>query len=101
MVYAGDGDLFFPYKRIESTLWLYRSKQNSYIRSQRMVNEWGIGFINNRFRVFLGRWPFEPELFPIAYQPLQWSPIGSSIATYMPKKPGRDIKKRSNGHTFF
>ena len=32
-----------------------------------MVNEWGIGYINSRFRIFLGRWPIEKELFPIAY----------------------------------
>ena len=42
MGYAGDGDLVVPYKRKESTSWLCRSMHNQDIRSQRMVNEWGV-----------------------------------------------------------
>lgn len=67
MGFGGDGALVVPYKRNESTEWLFRTTHNRYIRSQRMVNEWGIGYINNRYRVFLGKWSFEKDLFPIAY----------------------------------
>ena len=61
-------DYVFPYKRNESTSWLYRSMHNQEIRSQRNFNEWGIGFSSNRFRLFLVRWPCEHERFTIAYQ---------------------------------
>ena len=67
MGFAGSGELVVPYKRNESTMWMYRSIYNKCIRKQRMVNEWGIGYVNNRFRLFLGRWPFEKELFSLAY----------------------------------
>ena len=65
--HTGDGDLVVPCKRNECTLWLYRSMHNQDIRSQRVVNEWGIRFIHNQFHLFLGRWLFEPQLFPIVY----------------------------------
>ena len=68
MEFSGDGDLVVPYKRNESTSWLYRSRHNQDISSQRMVKEWGIGFISKRFRLFIDCWPFEPESFAIAYQ---------------------------------
>ena len=67
MGFCGSGALVAPDKRNESTEWIHRSSYNKYIRGQRIVNEWGIGYINNRFRIFLGRWPFEKELFPIGY----------------------------------
>lgn len=67
MGFGGSGALVVPYKNKESTEWIHMTNYNRYIRRQRMVNEWGIGYINNRFRIFLGRWPFEKELFPIAY----------------------------------
>lgn len=66
MWFAVDGELFVPYKRNESTSWFYRAKHNKEIRKRIMVNERGIRFINNRYRLFLGRWPFESDLFPIA-----------------------------------
>ena len=71
MGFGGSGALqrtmVVAYKRNEGTEWIHRSSYNRYIRRQRIVNEWEIGYINNRFRIFLGRWPFEKELFPIAY----------------------------------
>ena len=67
MGFGGSGGLVVPYKRNESTEWIHRSSYNRYIRQQRMVNEWGIGYINNRFRIFLGRWPLKKELLPIDY----------------------------------
>lgn len=59
---AGDCDLVVPYKRNEITDWINRGDRKSYIRLQRMINDWGIGLINNSYRLFLGRWPFEHEL---------------------------------------
>lgn len=29
--------------------------------------EWGLGYLNNRHRIFLGRWAFVDELFELAY----------------------------------
>ncbi|PXF47704.1 hypothetical protein BWQ96_02566 [Gracilariopsis chorda] len=55
MGFAGDGELVVPYKRTESASWLYRTEHYNDIRKQSMVNEWVIGFINNRYRLFLGR----------------------------------------------
>lgn len=47
---------------------MYIQENNYYIRSQRIVNEWGIGFIINRYRLFLDIWAFEHEIFPTAYK---------------------------------
>ena len=66
MGFAGKGALVVPYKKNESTEWMFRTCHNRHIRRQRMVNEWGIGFINNWFRIFLGCWPFEKDIFPMA-----------------------------------
>jgi hypothetical protein len=33
-----------------------------------MTNEWGVGYISNRHRIFLGRWPYDDHLFPICYE---------------------------------
>lgn len=33
-----------------------------------MVNESGLGYIKNRYHLFLGRWPFAPYLVAIAYR---------------------------------
>lgn len=67
MGFVGDGSLIVPYKSNESLDWMYRAVHNRYIRKRRMVNEWGIGYINNRYREFLGLWPFGQELFPVEY----------------------------------
>lgn len=58
MGFAGDGDLVVSYKRNKINSWMYRGKNNSDIESQRMVNEWGIRFINKKCRMCLESWPF-------------------------------------------
>lgn len=68
MAFAGVGELVVPFKTNESTSWMYRTEYNSTLRKQPMVNEWGTGFLNNRFRLFLGRWPLEKGLLPVAYK---------------------------------
>ncbi|PXF44638.1 hypothetical protein BWQ96_05633 [Gracilariopsis chorda] len=40
MGFAGDGELVVPYKRTESTSWLYKNEHNKEIRQQHTVNEW-------------------------------------------------------------
>lgn len=56
---AGDGELVVPYKRTESNSCMYKNEHNEEIRKQLMVNEWGFGFTDNRYSLFLERWPFE------------------------------------------
>lgn len=67
MGFGEDGDLVVLYKCIESTVWIYLGEHNYEISGQRMVNEWGMGFVNTFYRLFLGSWPFEHEIFPVAY----------------------------------
>jgi hypothetical protein len=38
------------------------------IRKQRMISEWGVGYISNRHRIFLVRWPYDDHLFSIFYE---------------------------------
>ena len=52
MGFGGDGDLVVPYKANESKEWLCRRDHHNNIRTQRMLNEWGIGYISNRYRIF-------------------------------------------------
>lgn len=66
MAFAGDDELVVPYKRKESTDWMYHAERNQDIRKQMMMSEWKLGYVTNRHRLFLGRWPFSPDLFPIA-----------------------------------
>ena len=44
-----------------------RGVYNRSIRGVRMLNEWAVGYISNRHRIFLGRWPFDPNLFTPAF----------------------------------
>jgi hypothetical protein len=41
---------------------------NKKSRKQKMINEWGVDYISNRNRIFLGRWPYDDHLFPICYK---------------------------------
>ena len=45
-----------------------RGKWNRSIRGVRMLNEWAVGYISNRHRIFLGAWPFDPDLFAPAFE---------------------------------
>ena len=68
MGFAGDGDLALKFKINENTDWILRGEYNKVIRRQRMVNEWDFCYLNNKHRIFLGRWPYGDDLFPIAYK---------------------------------
>ena len=66
--FQGEGRVVCPMKSNQGMHFVYRAMFNKDLRRQRVCNEWGVGYINNRFRMFLGRWPFSPELFPICYE---------------------------------
>lgn len=68
MGYAGINLLEVPDKRNQNIYFPLRKKRNSGIRGSRMVNEWAMGYVNNRYRMFLGRWSFSPELYSIAFE---------------------------------
>jgi hypothetical protein len=36
---------------------------NRDIRKQRIRNEWGLGFLKTRWRLFLGEWPYDEAVF--------------------------------------
>lgn len=59
MGFAGDVDIVVPYKQNESTEWIFRGSHGRNIRSQRIVNELVIDYINNNYKIFLDRWPFD------------------------------------------
>ena len=66
--FAGERRLVVLYKRYQSTDWILRGLHNRLIRKQRIVNKWVIVYINNRHRLFLGRWLFANDLLPMAYE---------------------------------
>ena len=67
--FEGDGaHIIFPVKRRRNNNFPLRAQMNRDIRMQRIRNEWSIGLLSNRFRLFLGRWSLLPELFPIMYR---------------------------------
>lgn len=67
--FIGDGEeCVCPFKKGMGLDFALRGKFNRSIRATRMLNEWGVGFISNRHRIFLGRWPFDPDLFTPAFE---------------------------------
>lgn len=67
--YIGDGaECVCPFKKGQGLDFALRGAFNRSIRGVRMVNEWSVGFITNRHRIFLGRWPFDPALFTPAFE---------------------------------
>ena len=66
--FVGEGNVVCPFKKGVGDGFFYREKFNRDIRRQRVCNEWGIGLIKNRYRLFLGRWPFSPDLFPMCFE---------------------------------
>lgn len=66
--FQGDGaHIIFPMKRNQCRSFHHRSDMNRDIRKQRIRNEWSVGLITNRFRLFLGRWSLESELFKVMF----------------------------------
>ena len=57
------GPIVCPFKKNQGFKWVWRTMFNKVIRKQRICNEWGIIYINNRHRLFVGVWPFAPEFF--------------------------------------
>lgn len=67
--FQGAGEhIVCPSKKYQATGFSLRSTMNRYIRQQRIRNEWAVGLISNRFRLFLGRWPLEDNYFHILYE---------------------------------
>jgi DDE superfamily endonuclease len=62
--FVGEGDhLICPFKKNQGALYRWREMWNRDIRKQRIRNEWGLGFLMNRWRVFLGEWPYDESVF--------------------------------------
>lgn len=81
--FQGPGDhIVFPLKRNQSRHFGLRSQMNRDIRRQRIRNEWSVGLVSNRFRIFLGRWPFEDCLFPTVYT------VAAMLVNYRIRKSG-------------
>jgi DDE superfamily endonuclease len=68
MWFTGEGTIVCPFKSGRALHFELRGLWNQMIRKQRMINEWGVGYIRNRHRMFLGRWPYDDHLFPICYE---------------------------------
>eukprot|EP00173_Palmaria_palmata_P003622 Plantae.Rhodophyta-Palmaria_palmata.ctg3841.p2 GENE.Plantae.Rhodophyta-Palmaria_palmata.ctg3841~~Plantae.Rhodophyta-Palmaria_palmata.ctg3841.p2 ORF type:complete len:188 (+),score=21.68 Plantae.Rhodophyta-Palmaria_palmata.ctg3841:329-892(+) len=67
--FIGDGEeCACPFKKGMGLDFALRGVWNRSIRGVRMLNEWAVGFITNRHRIFLGRWPFDPALFSPAFE---------------------------------
>ena len=66
--FQGAGKVLCPFKSNQGATFVHRGMWNKELRRERICNEWGIGYINNRNRLFLGRWPFESCLFPVNYE---------------------------------
>ena len=68
MGFQGDGaNIITPFKKNQARHFQFRGQWNREIRRQRIRNEWSVGLVSNRFRLFLGRWPFEDTIFPTVY----------------------------------
>jgi DDE superfamily endonuclease len=63
--FQGDGPLVFPFKKNQGLAFAHRGRWNRDMRKQRILNEWVIGAVNNRWRLFLGRWSFDEDLSPV------------------------------------
>jgi hypothetical protein len=68
MGFTGEGPIVCPFKSGRALHFELRGLWNKMIRKQRMINEWGVGYISNRHRIFLGRWPYDDHLFPVCYE---------------------------------
>lgn len=68
MSFAWEGELVLPYYRNESTAWICRAEHNRHIGKKRMTTEWRLGYANNRYILFLVKWPLSPDLFLIAHK---------------------------------
>jgi len=66
--FIGDGPIVCPFKSGEGGWFQYRTEWNKDIRTQRILNEWAVGWVNNRYRIFLGRWPYELHLHNFSYE---------------------------------
>jgi hypothetical protein len=65
MGFTGEGPIVCPFKSGRALDFELRGLWNKMIRKQRMINEWGFGYISNRHRIFLGRWKYYDHLFHI------------------------------------
>jgi hypothetical protein len=61
-----DGPSFYPLNKIQGRDFEHRGRWNRDIRKKRIVNEWGIGAVNSRWPLFLGRRSFDEDMVPTA-----------------------------------
>lgn len=64
---GGSGTTLSPFKKNEGQWFCFRGMFNRRIRKRRVINEWDIGFINNRMRIFLGTWTMSEHLWEMSY----------------------------------
>jgi hypothetical protein len=66
--FQGEVPIIFPYKKNEVRAFSHRGQWNSDRRKQMIVNEWGIEAESSRWRIFLCRWAYDDNMFPIEYK---------------------------------
>lgn len=66
--FHGDGPIETPHKKGQAVEFRDKHARNRDIRKQRICNEWGIGRVNNKFRLFLGRWSQSKQWFPMSFE---------------------------------
>lgn len=60
--YKGFSRLEYPDKKSRNLQFPFRSIRNKAIIGVIMVNEWAMGYVNNRYQIFLGRLIYSEEL---------------------------------------
>lgn len=55
----------FPFKRNQFRSYLHGHEMNRDMCKQPIQNEWSVGLVSNRFRIFLGYWFPDDALFPV------------------------------------
>jgi hypothetical protein len=66
MGFTGEGPIVCPFKRGSALHLDQRGLWHKMIRKQRMIKQWGVGYISNRHYIFLGRWPYDDHRFLFA-----------------------------------
>lgn len=95
--FVGTGRVVCPYKRGSGHDVPNRAEINRDVRSQRWINEHCIAILKNKFRSFMGCWPWREELWEVCLETVAmisnfiWRKTGSRIVP-----PARRIMEREN-----
>lgn len=95
--YAGIPHLEVPDKRDTNMAFPLRRARNKSIHGMRMVNEWTMGYVNNHYRIFPGRWPYSPELYVFTLSPSASWQTGASIGADLFSKSARSTRASVTG----